>query len=59
MIQPVALPLSFPSLSSAGRRRNSRAILADYPYLESEDITQTLEYAALLADDQYPMTFGQ
>ena len=27
-------------------------ILADYPYLESADIDQSIEYAALLADDR-------
>ena len=28
------------------------AILADYPYLEREDITQALRYAALLAEER-------
>ena len=27
-------------------------ILADYPYLEAEDIDQCVEYAALLADER-------
>ncbi|HEY1983673.1 MAG TPA: DUF433 domain-containing protein [Xanthobacteraceae bacterium] len=27
-------------------------ILADYPYLEPEDIDETLQYAALLAEDE-------
>lgn len=27
-------------------------ILLSYPYLEREDITETLQYAALLADEQ-------
>jgi len=27
-------------------------ILADYPYLEHEDITQALQYAAWLADER-------
>ncbi|MDB5324552.1 MAG: hypothetical protein JWM57_121 [Phycisphaerales bacterium] len=27
-------------------------ILADYPYLESADIDQSIEYAAMLADDR-------
>lgn len=28
------------------------AILADYPYLEPEDITQALQYAAWLAEER-------
>ena len=27
-------------------------ILADYPYLQSADIDQSMEYAAMLADDR-------
>ena len=27
-------------------------ILADYPYLEAEDISQCIEYAAMLADER-------
>lgn len=33
-------------------------ILIDYPDLESEDISQAIQYAALLADDQYVMKVG-
>ena len=31
-------------------------ILADYPYIEAEDIDQCFEYAALLADDRITST---
>jgi uncharacterized protein (DUF433 family) len=37
-------------LLSAGE--SEIAILASYPYLESEDIREALRYAALLADEQ-------
>ena len=43
-------------LLAAGATREQ--ILADYPYLDSEDITQALQYAVLLADDQYLMNIG-
>lgn len=32
--------------------RTVQDILADYPYLEEEDITQTLQYAAWLAEER-------
>jgi uncharacterized protein (DUF433 family) len=32
--------------------RDMDAILADYPYLEREDITQALRYAAWLAEER-------
>jgi len=37
-------------LLAAGETRES--ILDAYPYLEREDITQALQYAACLADDE-------
>jgi uncharacterized protein (DUF433 family) len=35
---------------AAGSTRDQ--ILADYPYLEPEDIGEPLQYAALLAEDE-------
>ena len=35
-----------------GAGRSIDAILADYPYLEREDVVQALLYAAWRADDQ-------
>lgn len=35
---------------AAGMTREQ--VLADYTYLETEDITQCMEYAAMLADDR-------
>ena len=32
--------------------KSQEAILADYPYLEPEDITQALQYAAWLAEER-------
>lgn len=32
--------------------RSAQDILADYPYLEEEDITQALRYAAWLAEER-------
>lgn len=32
--------------------RTAQEILADYPYLEQEDITQALQYAAWLAEER-------
>lgn len=37
-------------LLASGKSPN--AILADYPYLEPEDITQALQYAAWLAEER-------
>ena len=37
-------------LLAAGETRDQ--ILADYPYLEPEDIAEALHYAALLAEDE-------
>lgn len=37
-------------VSQIGAGRSSDEILADYPYLESEDIAQALRYAAWLVD---------
>ena len=37
-------------LLAAGSTRDQ--ILADYPYLEPEDVDQALHYAALLAEDE-------
>jgi len=31
---------------------NTQEILADYPYLEHDDVTQALHYVAWLADEQ-------
>jgi uncharacterized protein (DUF433 family) len=39
-----------PGLLAAGETREK--ILADYPYLEAEDIDAALRYAALLAEDE-------
>jgi uncharacterized protein (DUF433 family) len=39
-----------PGLLAAGETPES--ILRSYPYLEREDIQESLRYAALLADDQ-------
>jgi len=44
---PVAQLLGLPA---AGSTRDQ--ILADYPYLEPEDIDEALQYAALLAEDE-------
>jgi uncharacterized protein (DUF433 family) len=35
-----------------GAGRNAQEILADYPYLEHEDILQALRYAAWLAEER-------
>jgi uncharacterized protein (DUF433 family) len=35
-----------------GSGRSIEAILADYPYLEREDVLQALRYAAWRADDR-------
>ena len=37
-------------LLASGSTRDQ--ILADYPYLEPEDIDEALQYAALLAEDE-------
>lgn len=53
--KPCIRGLRFPvarllGLLAAGETRE--AILASYPYLESEDIDEALRYAADLADDE-------
>jgi uncharacterized protein (DUF433 family) len=53
--KPCIRGLRFPvarllGLLAAGETRNQ--ILADYPYLEPEDIDEVLRYAALLAEDE-------
>jgi uncharacterized protein (DUF433 family) len=53
--KPCIRGLRFPvarllGLLAAGETRE--AILADYPYLESEDIDEALRYAAYLAEDE-------
>jgi uncharacterized protein (DUF433 family) len=52
---PCIRELRFPAarllgLLAAGSTRDQ--ILADYPYLEPEDIDEALQYAALLAEDE-------
>ena len=53
--KPCIRGLRFPvarllGLLAAGRTRDQ--ILTDYPYLEPEDISEALHYAALLAEDE-------
>ena len=53
--KPCIRGLRFPvarllGLLAAGSTRDQ--ILADYPYLEPEDIDEALQYAALLAEDE-------
>lgn len=53
--KPTIRGLRFPvsrllGLLAAGESRE--AILKAYPYLEAEDIQESLNYAALLADDE-------
>jgi uncharacterized protein (DUF433 family) len=53
--KPCIRGLRFPvarllGLLAAGEPRDK--ILADYPYLESEDIDEALRYAASLAEDE-------
>lgn len=53
--KPCIRGLRFPvarllGLLAAGETREQ--ILANYPYLESEDIDEALRYAALLAEDE-------
>lgn len=53
--KPCIRGLRFPvarllGLLAAGESRER--ILADYPYLEAEDIDEVLRYAAYLADDE-------
>jgi uncharacterized protein (DUF433 family) len=53
--KPCIRGLRFPvarllGLLAAGGTRDQ--ILADYPYLEPEDIDEALQYAALLAEDE-------
>jgi uncharacterized protein (DUF433 family) len=53
--KPCIRGLRFPvarllGLLAAGATRDQ--ILADYPYLEPEDIDEALRYAALLAEDE-------
>jgi uncharacterized protein (DUF433 family) len=53
--KPCIRGLRFPvarllGLLAAGNTRDQ--ILADYPYLEPEDIDEVLRYAALLAEDE-------
>lgn len=53
--KPCIRGLRFPvarllGLLAAGESRNQ--ILANYPYLEPEDIDEALRYAALLAEDE-------
>lgn len=38
-------------LNLLGNGHTTAEILADYPYLEEEDIHQSLQYAAILADE--------
>lgn len=39
-------------VSQIGAGRSINAVLADYPYLEREDIMQALRYAAWRADER-------
>ena len=53
--KPIIRGLRFPvsrllGLLAAGETTDS--ILESYPYLEKEDITEVLQYAAFLADEQ-------
>ena len=53
--KPIIRGLRFPvsrllGLLAAGETTDS--ILKSYPYLEKEDITEVLQYAAFLADEQ-------
>ena len=53
--KPCIRDLRFPvarllGLLAAGETREK--ILADYPYLETEDIDEALRYAAFLAEDE-------
>lgn len=53
--KPCIRGLRFPvarllGLLAAGETREE--ILSEYPYLEPEDIDQSLQYAALLAEDE-------
>ena len=53
--KPCIRGLRFPvarllGLLAAGESREQ--ILANYPYLESEDVDEALRYAALLAEDE-------
>ena len=41
-----------------GAGRSVDAVLADYPYLEREDIMQALQYAAWRADEREVMLSG-
>jgi uncharacterized protein (DUF433 family) len=50
-IRGMRVPVSVVLKMLAGGMTKER-ILADYPYLEAEDINQCFEYAALLADDR-------
>ncbi|WP_418503721.1 DUF433 domain-containing protein [Desulfovibrio sp.] len=45
----VTVSMIFGQLASG---RTAQEILADYPYLEQEDITQALQYAAWLAEER-------
>jgi uncharacterized protein (DUF433 family) len=50
-IRSLRFPVArLPGLLAAGETPES--ILRSYPYLEREDIQESLRYAALLADDQ-------
>jgi uncharacterized protein (DUF433 family) len=56
--KPCIRGLRFPvarllGLLASGSTRDQ--VLADYPYLESEDIDEALQYAALLAEDEYTL----
>jgi uncharacterized protein (DUF433 family) len=56
--KPCIRGLRFPvarllGLLAAGSTREQ--ILADYPYLEPEDIDEALQYAAFLAEDESPL----
>lgn len=53
--RPCIRGLRFPVsrlLGLLASRETEESILRSYPYLESEDIHQSLRYAALLADEQ-------
>jgi len=39
-------------VSQLGAGRSIEAVLADYPYLEHEDVLQALQYAAWLAEER-------
>lgn len=46
-------------VAQIGAGRSIDAVLADYPYLEHEDVLQALRYAAWRADErEVPLTIG-